>query len=90
MPYSTRCDRCHGTGAGGACKRCLGFGWMWSDGRPPTMCPGGGMAPNVSTPKTLPCGRDNDTCPGCDRSTDIIGLDEDVKRTVEVRNAKVR
>lgn len=61
------CARCHG-GTGDACPDCAGFGWLWSDGVVPVLCPGGGRNPLVRSPRVLPCGRRNETCPGCDRT----------------------
>lgn len=83
-----RCGRCIGSGhepERAHCRACLGYGWRWSDGRPPTLCPGGGASPvqAVTRVRNLPCGRGGETCPGCDRFTRDIGTDPDVVRTVD-------
>ena len=64
-----------------SCDDCLGFGWRWSDGRPATLCPGGGNRPLVKEPMSVPCGRSLHCCPGCDREWHRIGLEPDIKRT---------
>lgn len=78
---TTRCSRCQGRGEG--CKLCIGRGVLWSDGRPMTSCPGGRANPPSWARPGLACGRRGAQCPGCDRDTDIIGLDEDVRRDVD-------
>lgn len=86
---TVRCGLCAGTGHGDldgvGCRVCLGRGWHWSDGRAPTLCPGGGRAPLVEPDLVtdLPCGRHGETCPGCDRPRDAIGVDADRQRTID-------
>jgi hypothetical protein len=74
------------------CRGCLGRGVRWNDGRPMTLCPGGGpdeQAPLHGKPDAdLPCGRGGATCPGCGRPATEIGLDDDVKRTIDAREGK--
>ena len=83
-----RCPECFG--GSGPCARCFGFGWVWSDGKPPTICPGGGARPYVSRPELLPCGRGSRLCPGCDRPSLEIGDDDDRARTTAWREAHER
>lgn len=54
------------------CTHCNGFGWLWSDGVKPRLCPGGGRKPLVKNPRELPCGRSGKACPGCDRPRAVI------------------
>jgi SOS-response transcriptional repressor LexA len=84
------CSRCHGTGRRSSvtlCLSCLGYGWTWLDGVPPTLCPGGGVAPKIEHERMtkVPCGRRGATCPGCDRARTAIGTDEDRARTLQAR-----
>lgn len=59
-------------------SKCLGFGWLWSDGRPPVLCPA--TEPGAAhQPWEVPCGRRNQTCPGCGREAKIIGHDIDIE-----------
>lgn len=90
---------CRGEIIGDAiCSKCLGFGWMWADGVPPTMCPGGGAQPKAAilqgrSPTDLPCGRTGKTCPGCDRNAVDIGGPQDRQRTIDwqvAQRSKVR
>lgn len=87
------CDRCGGAGVVQhpimqsrvtACMSCLSAGWVWSDGRPPTVCPGGGHAPLHPPDSLLPCGRGGRTCPGCDRIASLIGGVEDVEASLTI------
>ena len=75
------------------CATCIGSGWIWGDGVPATMCPGGGAAPAYAlttgkAPTDLPCGRSGETCPGCDRKASDIGGPEDRQRTIDWQTAK--
>ena len=54
------------------CALCLGWGWRWSDGVPPTLCP---------ARTRLPCTRLSAHCPGCGREAAEIGGADDVART---------
>ena len=70
------------------CATCIGSGWIWSDGVPATVCPGGASSTpgSVETGRDvtdLPCGRTGERCPGCDRAVGDIGTPEDRARTVE-------
>lgn len=82
------CAAGHGSGAdadGLPCPGCNGYGWAWSDGAPPTICPGGGRRPPVANPERLPCGRMGHRCPGCDRDSAAIPTDADRARVVPNR-----
>lgn len=89
--YEARCTACEPstpgkTKVGDVCSACIGRGWRWSDGVPPTLCPdtlGAPPPPGVRTPRNrLPCGRRDDTCPGCGRESSTIGGLADVQRTI--------
>lgn len=69
------------------CKPCLGAGWTWPDGVPPTFCPGGGRRPPFRHPSSRPCGRAGLKCPGCDRLAAIIPAAEDIAATLDRRRA---
>lgn len=81
------CDRCMAQDT--KCERCLGIGWMWTDTRPATYCPGGGTGrplvnaylARLQAEGVLPCARGGDRCPGCNRAVASIGSAEDVTRT---------
>ncbi len=90
------CTRCIGTGEIDShaekpvvirCPRCLGLAWLWSDGRPATICPGGAAIVNLITGhhEALPCGRRHAQCPGCDRDRADIGNDDDITRTLNAQ-----
>ena len=79
------CRRPIGFGFAGDCTVCSGNGLLWDDGQPMTMCPGGGASPVHAEPTEYPCGRHNDTCPGCDRLRADIPTAEDIERTREHR-----
>ncbi len=77
------------------CQTCIGSGWIWSDGVPATVCPGGAASTPGSVEmgrdvKDLPCGRTGERCPGCGRFSADIGTPEDRARTVEWQAGKVR
>lgn len=76
------------------CDGCNGFGWVWSDGAAPTLCPGGGAAVSQGeldtgkAPTELPCGRRYTHCSGCDRRREDVGNGDDVARTKESARRK--
>lgn len=77
------------------CATCIGSGWIWSDGVPATVCPGGAASTPGSVEmgrdvKDLPCGRTSERCPGCDRAVADIGTPEDRARTVEWQAGRVK
>lgn len=84
-----RCDNCHATGAikDALCSRCIGRGYLWSDGVAFTVCPGGGpdLVDGINPitgkdPTTLACGRARDQCAGCGRRHENIGGHDDRAR----------
>lgn len=72
------CLRCSGSGETG-CPMCLGFGWHWDDGVPPTICP---VSKNGAI---LPCHRPE--CSSCGRQGDAIGTESDRSLTSTVMAA---
>lgn len=80
------------TADGGICPDCLGYCWHWTDGVPPTACPGNKRptADNVSPKKAIevaltPCGRRGDRCPCCSRGPVSVGDEDDRARSLLLR-----
>lgn len=64
------------------CSECNGFGWKWSDGVAPTLCPQThGLSWNK---RPLPCGRGAAECRGCGRSLSEFPNAFDVRRTQDL------
>lgn len=91
--HSIRCKACNGTVDGDTdhCLDCLGFGWTWSDGKAPTLCPGppravyvddhGRPSSTANAPLSLACSRYGNACTGCGRPVDEIGTAADIRAT---------
>lgn len=73
------CRTCRGADDKQPCTTCLGAGWTWDDGVPPTTCP---QTLRLTMPKGTACGRASETCPGCGRASATIGDAIDVAYTI--------